>query len=55
MGDDDARAKTVIPIVSLAIFHASPLVRQRATDAIRKLAFIPVANGAEDNLFDAQV
>ena len=41
-GDEHSRAKTVLPIVSLAVFHASPQVRSRASDAIRKLAFIPV-------------
>ena len=42
VGDEHSRAKTVLPIVSLAVFHASPQVRSRASDAIRKLAFIPV-------------
>ena len=58
VGEDEPRAKSaVLPLVALAVFHASPRVRARAVESVRKLAFVPVGSGTpeEDNLFDALV
>ena len=57
-GEEEPRAKSaVLPLVALAVFHASPRVRARAVEAVRKLAFVPGGSGnpEEDNLFDALV